>query len=220
MKFSRFFKHPVFTSIAIGIVVGAGAPPSIPIWAKFFIPKTTYSDVDHRGYDVQADFSTVVKNVRWDRLKVASLDFENWKKMGATGVNEMIIVERYSTDHLLVWVHMSASGASSKHFYDVWVFDEISGPGTFGNTFQLVHPTKTYKDSKGRTLPDSPAFSFMQGSWYLQSRPGNEAAIRYFVDATVASGIPSFLVGPIASRSMARSIRDLIEALAKSAQVR
>lgn len=208
--------------VIIGIVCGAGAPwTTVPGWAKFDLPPLLYTDVTHRGYDVQADFSKTLKNVSWDRLKRKSVDFNSWPNLKVTGVDEMIVVENYTANHLLVWIKMSTTGATSKHFYDVKVFDEVAGKGTFGNTFELVHPAKSYRDSRGRILPDDPSFSVMEGSWYLQAVPGTtDVSVRYFVDATVQSGIPAFLVGPVAKRSMAVSIRELIEALAQSAQIR
>ena len=174
----------------------------------------------HRGYDVVADASAVLKNVDFAKLKQASIDFNHWARFGMPGVQAMYVVRQPSPTQMLVWIFMTNPGGSTKHYQNVVISPLIGAQGAFGNTFQITHPANPARLTSGQTLQDDPAFSAFEGSWYLEPLAGGRVYVRYFVDATVDSGIPAFLVGPIAQSSMVDGIRQMIHILANQARSR
>lgn len=181
----------------------------------------------HQSYDVSADASAVVSNVDFTKLTQASIDFDHWPEMGMPGVEAMHTVKRISPTQSLVWIYMISNGTSTRHYQNVNVRPQIgaaiaeaAGRKAFGNTFELTHPASRYRLPNGQVLPDAPSFSAFRGSWYLEPMSGNRAYVRYYVEATVASGIPAFLVGPIAEKSMTDGIHQMIQILANRARLR
>ena len=173
---------------------------------------------NYRGYDVTADASAVLTRVDFAKLKALSVDFNRWARMGMPGVEAMYIVRQPSPTQMLVWIHMTNPGGSTQHYQNIAIVPSIGNQGAFGNSFELTHPAQLSRLTNGQTLGDDPAFSSFEGSWYLEPLGNGRVYVRYFVDATVDSGIPAFLVGPIARSSMVDGIREMIRIFAAQAR--
>ncbi len=231
MHFTSKIRTWVVSAVLLSVPLAAHAE-----WAKFSrdgsvqtmdLTENALIESSHRGYDVTADASAILSNVDFTKLTQASIDFDHWAQMGMPGVEEMHTVKRIAPNQSLVWIYMTSNGTSTRHYQNVVVSPQIGFPiaeaaerHAFGNTFELTHPASRYKLPSGQILSDSPSFSVFRGSWYLEPMSGNRVYVRYYVDATVASGIPSMFVGPIAERSMTDGIRQMIQILANQARLR
>lgn len=176
-------------------------------------------DSSHRLYNVEADASTVMTQIDIQKLKQGSLAFNEWAQMRMPGVQEMYIVQWVGPTELLVWMNQTAPGGTTRQYMQVKIAQTLPG-GAFGNTFEVVHPSPLYRLPNGRILPDSSAFSRFRGSWYAEpTGTPNQVYVRYYVDATVASLLPAWVVGSVAESSLVDGIRQMMAILAQYARL-
>jgi hypothetical protein len=170
-------------------------------------------------YEIQVDASAVLEGVALDALWKASLSFASWSGWGMPGVREMRVVARPAEREQLVWAHMRQSGVSSRHYLRVqWNEALEPSTGARGNTFVLHQPARPYRVGSGpsaRVLENDPSFRSFSGSWYLLPLDGGRVYVRYFVEASVLSSFPSWLVSPIVKSAMPDGVREMIGILAR-----
>lgn len=194
--------HPVVRNnprwkVAEGFHLGQAKPGAVA-------PSASYAD-----QIITIDASTVVIG-DFDRIWNASLDYENYKKMGMPNLVSNQIVERNPTgDGLVLWTHMINDGIPSRHFMDVQFARERGG----------IQWSQVRKQKHWSQVEDS-AFVWLAGSLYLERFSIDKVYIRYFLRAKLKVGWPDALIGWFVENTIEKGVRDILSVLALYGQIR
>lgn len=156
-----------------------------------------------------ADASAVLK-VNPAKLFAAAQDYDHYVAFGMPHLDEARVVERASPDLLFTFASMSYATMSSRHYLEVRLHPNLSPAGAMGMEWQLAqrHPGWPYNDS--------PAFSRMDGSFYLEPLADGNVYIRYFLANNV--NMPG-IFSSIIQRALRSGAADVIMVLARQAKV-
>lgn len=158
-----------------------------------------------------ADASAVLK-VDPARLLAVSTDYDRYDEMGMPNVRESRQVaagQRY----IYTWTHMESGAFVSQHYLEVEVLSRLDAPGSAGARWQLA----PYDQIRNHPYDNSPAFSRLDGSWYIQElRPG-VVYVRYYLAADVAFAAPDWLISRFVKKHFSEGVRQVIQVLAREA---
>jgi hypothetical protein len=164
--------------------------------------------VDRDGSTFRSDASAVLP-VDEARLIAAAEDYDHYVAMGMPQLRESHLVAR-SGNTLEVWAWMSFDGQTSKHYLEVTALPSV-GNGE-GASWVLTHR------ESGWPYADSPAFSQLDGSFYVETLSPGQVYCRYFLAATIDSVIPGFLLNLVAGKVFHDGVQGVVEALDKAAR--
>ena len=159
--------------------------------------------VDKRGGVYRIDASAVLVGTQLERLRSASADFDRYTKMGMPNLIASKVVQR-SGQTVWTWSHLSTSGQTSKHYYEVHLLPE-------GSTWFQVPRRAPWTDE------DDSAFSLNEGSWYMEPQSDGSIYVRYFLALQIDTAIPEFIVDMVAGQKLAKGVRDVVRVLARDA---
>jgi hypothetical protein len=159
--------------------------------------------VSRAGGVYQIDASALLLGADPSKLRTASSDFDRYVDMGMPNLKASRIVERQG-NRLWTWSHLSTSGQTSKHYYEVELLPE-------GSTWFQV-PRRA-----GWTLPDDSAFRRNEGSWFMEPLADGSIYVRYFLLLEIDSSIPDFIIDLVAGQKLATGVKDVVRVLARVA---
>lgn len=173
-----------------------------------------------REKSVYISDASAVLAVDPERLFQVSLDYNRYREMKMPHVRQSRLVEK-AGDHLYIWTHMSVSIVSSRHYLEVRVHPRLDSNEARGMEWQLHRPSA----SAGWSYPDAPAFSRIDGSWYIKplgrKANGEELVyVRYYLVADVNAPFPDGLISGIVQKQLADGVRGVIQTLARHARLR
>lgn len=160
----------------------------------------------------RVDASWVLKNVSFGRLVAASFDFDHYREMGMPNVLASRIVDRTGA-YLYTWTFMRTAGQESRHYLEVRVTGDLPSGGA-ANEWQLTPKRSSWPEV------ERPAFTRLDGSWYMLPLPNGNVYVRYFLVADFATSIPDFLVEWVAESQLKSGVSQVIQRLAQVAAVR
>jgi ribosome-associated toxin RatA of RatAB toxin-antitoxin module len=157
------------------------------------------------------DASAVLK-VDAAKMLAAALDYDHYVAFGMPHLNESHVVERASPDLLYTFASMSYLTMHSQHYLEVRTQRAMSSNGAAGIEWELVqrHPSWQYNDS--------PAFSRMDGSFYLEPLTDGNVYVRYYLANEVKSSLAGLFPG-IVKNALTNGAADVIMVLARQAPV-
>jgi hypothetical protein len=164
-------------------------------------------------------FSDASAVIRVDMVKLidASVDYDRYTEMGMPNLRESHIIEKARDGFtLFTWSKMSTLGVTSQHYTEVRVLPAFKD-GKFACEWEL---SRRRPGRPGWIYEDSPAFSRLDGSWYLETLPDGSIYARYFLAADIDTVIPDFLVDGVARKNFGEGVRRVIQVLARQASVR